>query len=91
MSTKSSLEERLQIVESEIRELREQLSESRSKNWLEQVTGSFQDEPAFEEVIAYGKAIRYEEIYPLGEPESLVLTPISIVLAVLMKLSLVIQ
>jgi hypothetical protein len=70
MSTKPSLEERLQIVESEIRELREQLSESRSKNWLEQVTGSFQDEPAFEEVIAYGKAIRYEEIDPLGEPES---------------------
>ncbi|WAN68878.1 hypothetical protein BJP36_41685 [Moorena producens JHB] len=27
-------------------------------NWLQQITGSFKDEPAFEEVLAYGRAIR---------------------------------
>lgn len=26
--------------------------------WLQQITGSFKDEPAFEEVLAYGRAIR---------------------------------
>jgi hypothetical protein len=29
---------------------------------LEQVIGSFQDEPAFEEVLAYGRAIRKGEL-----------------------------
>jgi len=27
-------------------------------NWLQQITGTFKDEPAFEEVLAYGRAIR---------------------------------
>jgi hypothetical protein len=27
-------------------------------NWLQQVTGFFKDKPAFEEVLAYGRAIR---------------------------------
>lgn len=69
MNTKLSLEERLTRIESEVRELREQLNESHSKNWLEQVTGSFEDEPAFEAVIAYGKAIRREEIDPFTGQE----------------------
>ncbi|MCG8366639.1 MAG: type II toxin-antitoxin system VapC family toxin, partial [Pseudanabaenales cyanobacterium] len=29
-----------------------------STNWLQQITGSFKDEPAFEEVLAYGQVIR---------------------------------
>ncbi|MEG4303438.1 transferase hexapeptide repeat containing protein [Microcoleus sp. D3_18a_C4] len=27
-------------------------------NWLQQITGSFKDEPAFEEVLVYGRSIR---------------------------------
>ncbi len=30
-------------------------------NWLQQITGSFKDEPGFDEVIAYGSAIREGE------------------------------
>jgi hypothetical protein len=39
-------------------------------NWLEQVTGSFKDEPAFEEVFAFGQALRAADQLPedTGEP-----------------------
>ena len=30
-------------------------------NWVEEVSGSFKDEPAFEEVLAYGRAISQEK------------------------------
>lgn len=56
--TNNSLEERLAAVEAAITELRSQLSNSQSTNWLQQITGSFKDEPAFDEVLAYGRAIR---------------------------------
>lgn len=61
MSTNISLEERLAALEAAITEIQEQLTplqSNQSNNWLQQITGSFQDEPAFEEVLAYGKAIR---------------------------------
>ncbi|NJR62703.1 MAG: hypothetical protein HC769_30265 [Cyanobacteria bacterium CRU_2_1] len=58
MATNTSLEERLAAVEAAIAELRKQLSTSQPTNWLQQITGSFKDEPAFEEVLAYGRAIR---------------------------------
>ncbi|NJN57912.1 MAG: hypothetical protein HC879_10625 [Leptolyngbyaceae cyanobacterium SL_5_9] len=35
-----------------------QVAEPQPTNWLQQITGSFKDEPAFEEVLAYGRAIR---------------------------------
>ncbi len=39
--------------------MRKQISTPQSTNWLQQITGSFKDEPpAFEEVLAYGRAIR---------------------------------
>jgi hypothetical protein len=58
MATNSSLEERLAAVEAAITELRKQIAVSQPTNWLQQITGSFKDEPAFEEVLAYGRAIR---------------------------------
>jgi len=38
-------------------------------DWLEQIIGSCKDEPAFEEVIALGRALRMAEPFPedLGE------------------------
>lgn len=38
--------------------MQKQVGTSESNNWLQQITGSFKDEPAFEEIIAYGRAIR---------------------------------
>ncbi|MDF5725444.1 MAG: hypothetical protein PUP91_34330 [Rhizonema sp. PD37] len=58
MSTNTSVEQRLLAVETAIAELQKQLADSQSVNWLQQITGSFKDEPAFEEVLAYGQAIR---------------------------------
>jgi hypothetical protein len=58
MAANASLEERLAAVEAAIAQLQQQLVISQQINWLQQVTGSFKDEPAFEEVLAFGRAIR---------------------------------
>lgn len=58
MATNASLEQRLAAVEVAITQLQQQVATSQPANWLQQITGSFQDEPAFEEVLAYGRAIR---------------------------------
>jgi len=58
MATNTSVEERLTAVEAAIAELQEQIAPSQPTNWLQQIIGSFKDEPAFEEVLAYGRAIR---------------------------------
>ena len=58
MTPSVSLEDRLAAMEAAIADLQKQLAESHGSNWIEQITGSFKDEPAFEEVLAYGRAIR---------------------------------
>ena len=60
MTTNVSLEERVAAVEEAIAQLQKQLqlTNSQPTNWVEEVSGSFKDEPAFEEVLAYGRAIR---------------------------------
>jgi hypothetical protein len=68
MSTNISVEQRLAILEATVDDLQKKLASSQSPNWLQQVTGSFKDEPAFEEVLAYGRAIR-EADHPLTEKQ----------------------
>lgn len=58
MASNTSLEERITAAEAAITELRKQASMPPTTDWLQQVTGSFRDEPAFEEVLTYGHAIR---------------------------------
>lgn len=58
MTANTSLEERLAAVEAAIAQLQTQVADSQPTNWLQQITGSFKGKPAFEEVIAYGRAIR---------------------------------
>jgi hypothetical protein len=58
MAPNISLEERLAAVEAVVAELRQQIMAPQPTNWLKQITGSFKDELAFEEVLAYGRAIR---------------------------------
>lgn len=58
MTTNTSLEERLAAVEAAIAELQKQVVTPQPMNWLQQITGSFKDETAFEEILAYGRAIR---------------------------------
>lgn len=61
MTTNTSLEQRLAAVEAAIAQLQKQVAAPQPMNWLQQITGSFKDEPAFEEVLAYGRAIRQED------------------------------
>ncbi|MCL1474160.1 hypothetical protein [Argonema antarcticum] len=58
MANNTSLEERMAAVEAAISELQKQIANPQPTNWLQQITGSFKDEPAFDEVLAYGRAFR---------------------------------
>ena len=62
----TSLEQRLEAVEAAIAELKQQKSQP-EPNWIEQITGSFKDDPIFEEVLAYGREFRYADC-PSDEP-----------------------
>jgi len=59
MPTNSSINKRLEALESAVAELQRRLDNGpSSSNWLERFTGSFKDEPAFAEVVEYGRALR---------------------------------
>ncbi len=54
-----TLEERLSGVEKELALLRSQVEHLCAKeNWIDQITGSFRDDPEFEEVLRLGREIR---------------------------------
>ena len=54
-----SIEQRLSAVEAAVAEIRDQLAGAiPAPNWVERFTGTFKDEPAFAEVVAYGRAFR---------------------------------
>ncbi len=59
MSNPNSFEQRLTAVEQAVAELQRRLATAPPpENWIERITGSMKDQPAFEEVLAYGRAIR---------------------------------
>jgi hypothetical protein len=58
MESTASVEQRLARLEMAIAELQKQVAPP-SKNCLQQITGSFKDQP--EELLAYGQAIRKED------------------------------
>ena len=66
MPTEALIEERLSAVEAAVAELRRRLPPS-EPDWLRQVTGSLKDEPAFEEVLAYGRAYRVADRPPADD------------------------
>lgn len=66
MST-ATLERRVVVLEEAVRELQDAIKVRKSAaDWLERVIGSMKDEPAFDEVLAYGRAIRQAD-QPLTE------------------------
>ncbi len=71
MEINASLEERLAMVEAAITELQKQIALYQQSNWLQNITGSFKDEPAFDEVLAYGRAIRQGDESLLETPDEL--------------------
>jgi hypothetical protein len=46
-------------VEQDLAQLKSQVDRLRSKgNWIDQITGSFKDDPEFEEILRIGREIR---------------------------------
>ena len=55
----ATLEKRMTVLEEEVRELQAAMISCQPlPDWLDRVIGSMKDEPAFDEVLAYGRAIR---------------------------------
>lgn len=71
MESTASVEQRLARLEMAIAELQRQIAPT-PKNWLQQITGSFKDETAFEELLAYGQAIRQGDESLLGAIDVLI-------------------
>lgn len=59
MVTTSTLEERLEHVEQEMAQLRSQVQTLQpQKNWIVAMTGVFNDDPEFDEIIRLGRELR---------------------------------
>jgi len=56
-----TLEERVAMLESELKILKVQLSARPPRVWWLENAGLFKDDPAFEEILALGQAIREKE------------------------------
>jgi hypothetical protein len=55
----ATLEQRMTALEAAVRELQEAMKARKpAPDWLDCVIGSMKDEPAFDEVLALGRAIR---------------------------------
>ena len=68
MNNETPIEQRLSAVENAVRELqRHTLVQPPASDWLEQISGSFKDEPAFDEVLEYGRRWRAS-----GQPSAVV-------------------
>jgi hypothetical protein len=58
MANQPDLEQRIAAVERTLFDLQKQISANQSPNWIAAITGTFKDEPAFDEVLAYGREFR---------------------------------
>jgi hypothetical protein len=55
----TTLEQRMILLEHTVCEIQDALNARQTEpDWLDRVIGSMKDEPAFDEVLAYGQAIR---------------------------------
>jgi hypothetical protein len=58
----ATLEQRMTAMEEAVRELQEAVKARKpAPDWLDRVIGSMKGEPAFDEVLAYGRAIRHAD------------------------------
>ncbi len=65
MSTQPTIDQRLAALERAVADLQQQVSaQPPAGNWLERIIGSFRDEPAFDEVLEYGRAFRGSDLPP---------------------------
>ena len=63
------IEQRLAALESEVARLKQQLSNSEpKKTWLDQIYGSFANDPIYEKAMKYGRQYR-ESLRPKKKPK----------------------
>ena len=59
MSEPADLEQRVAVLERDLAELRQRISSSDGKkNWIEKITGTFENDPDFAEILRLGQEIR---------------------------------
>ena len=59
MPVEAVIEQRLTALEAAVVEMQKRLATPKpAASWLDRFAGSFKDEPAFAEVVEYGRAIR---------------------------------
>ncbi len=59
MAQTESIEERLGNLEREVAELKRRLGEDKAQeSWIERITGSFENDPDFAEILRLGQEIR---------------------------------
>ena len=66
MST-TTIEQRVSLLEAEVARLKTLIAPRDQQNWLARMDGSFKDEPAFEDLIRFGREIRQAD-RPAGDP-----------------------
>jgi hypothetical protein len=55
----ATMEQRISVLERAVRELQEVVTfRTPAPDWLDRVIGSMKDEPAFDEMLGHGRAIR---------------------------------
>jgi hypothetical protein len=65
LATHELVAQRLAAFETAVMELQRRLATlPPAPDWVEQISGAFKDDPAFEEVIALGRASRMAEPFP---------------------------
>jgi hypothetical protein len=66
MSTLAEMEQRLAAVEQQVAELRRR-AERPAANWIEEIAGTFENDPVFEEVLRYAREYRQSQPCPEDE------------------------
>lgn len=61
MARSKTIDERITALEQELEQIKAQLKPPAKKHWLENFIGAFADEPAFDDVIRYGREFRYAD------------------------------
>ncbi len=65
-----TIEQRLEILEGLVAELQQKLAKQElpaSEPWWKRVSGSFKDDPVFDEILEYGRAARQADRPPEEE------------------------
>ncbi len=61
MENSLTLEQRVEIIERELDILKAQLPKNHQKPWWQKIAGVFENDPAFDEIVSLGQAIREQE------------------------------